>query len=151
MVFDPYCIMFNDVYFSCPTRVYRAVLQVDGQSLCVQPSSVRKYLLFKWHKDICNEVITVHFDASREFIDNMKSQWIPCHYKHELFRVNIMFTFCSGVISGENLHLAWRIRRKEPRLVLYDKMMLNVLIRHCQNRNDLVRISASLFSQFLRQ
>jgi hypothetical protein len=57
--------MFSDVDFSCPARVYQAVIQGDGQRLYVQLSSVREDLLLKWHKDICNEVITAHFDASR--------------------------------------------------------------------------------------
>jgi hypothetical protein len=96
--------MFNDGDFSCPTCVYRAVIQVDGQPLCVQLSSVREYLLFKWRKDICNEVITAHFGASREFVENMTSQWIPCHCKNEFCRVNIVFRLCSDVISSDGLH-----------------------------------------------
>jgi hypothetical protein len=143
--------MFNDVDFNCPARVYRAVIQVDGQPLCVQLSSVREYLLFKWRKHICNEVITVHFGASRETVENTDSKWIPYHCKHELFRVDIVLRLCSDVISGDGPHLAWRIGQQEPRLVPRDKMVLAILIRRCQNRNHIARISTSFLSQFRRE
>jgi hypothetical protein len=66
--------MLSDVDFSCPAHAYRAVIRVDGQPLCVSLSSIREYLLFKWRKDSCSEVITIHFGVSREFIDSMESQ-----------------------------------------------------------------------------
>jgi hypothetical protein len=48
-------------------------------------SSSRENFLFKWPKDICREIVAVHFGVSSEFIDNMESEWIPYDCKHELF------------------------------------------------------------------
>jgi hypothetical protein len=64
-VFEPYHIVFSHENFTCPASVYRAVVQVDNQSFRLGLSSIRKYLLFKWLKDIYDKVIIVHFGASR--------------------------------------------------------------------------------------
>jgi hypothetical protein len=64
-------MMFTDADFSCPADVDRSVIQVKDRPFRVWPSSGWELLLFKWCKDICREVVTIHCCASREFIDNM--------------------------------------------------------------------------------
>jgi hypothetical protein len=48
-------------------------------------SSGWEYLLFEWRKNICSEILAVHPRASWEFINHMKSEWIPHHGEHEFF------------------------------------------------------------------
>jgi hypothetical protein len=67
---------------------------------------VREYLLFKWSKDLCSEVMTVHFGTGRMVIDNMESQWIPYRCKHEYFCVNLMLRLCTDVVSCDGPRLA---------------------------------------------
>jgi hypothetical protein len=67
-----------------------------GQPLRAWSSSGWQHLLFNWHKHACSEVVTVHFWASREFIGKM----------------NVALELCRDVISGQDLHSAWRISQK---------------------------------------
>jgi hypothetical protein len=143
--------MFNHENFTCLAGVYRAIVQVDSQSFCVRVSSIREYLLFKWLKDMCDKVIIVHFGASREFINNLESNGIPYHCKHEFLCANIVFRLWCNVVSTGGPHPTRRRGQKEPRLIARDKMMPPVMSRNGQNRNHLARKCASLFSQFRRQ
>jgi hypothetical protein len=68
--------MLPDLLFSGPARMNRGVIQVNCQPFRVWISSSQANLLSKWPKDIWSEIAAVHFGASREFIDNMESEWI---------------------------------------------------------------------------
>jgi hypothetical protein len=75
--------MLADVLFSDPARMNRAVIPVNRRPFRVWISVSRENFLFKWPTDICSEIVAVHFGASREFIDNMESEWIPYDSKHD--------------------------------------------------------------------
>jgi hypothetical protein len=98
--------MLPDGLFSGPARLNGTVIQVNRPPFRVWISSSRENLLFKWPKEICREIVALHFGASPEFIDNMKSEWIPYERKHEFFRANIGPQVWSDVISGEDPHSA---------------------------------------------
>jgi hypothetical protein len=104
---------------------------VKGQPFRVWPPSGWEHLLFKRVKDICHGLVTVHLCANREFIDNMKSEWILYRFQHGFFHVHVVRGLCSDVISGQDPYSTCRIDHKQPWLVSCGKMMPVISRRKC--------------------
>jgi hypothetical protein len=121
----------NNCILQLPRSCLSSGYPSRGSAVLRVASSGWQHLLFKRLKDVCRGLVTVHCCARREFIHNMKSEWIPHHWEHEFLRVNVVIGLCSHVISGQDPHPTCRIGHKKPRLVSCDKMIPVISRRGC--------------------